>query len=534
MLERWARRKLRLRLPLRLQFVLVLVLVVSSGPSWGWWCGDATTDTHAYECRVVVGCSGSATQGSGNQAACGLDFGGDVMGTTAGWYPAGWDPSRVCGARAYYYQMTFCLPECGGGSTLVGDRCQCSNGDMWTGQGDCPNDCTLMDMDGNCLGDFCAQHPESCFDCSDHYGPNWVRDPNAADYQCCLDDDGNGLCDRDQPYPGYCADQCCDPMTDAGDGSCCLDQDGNGECDVDDSDCDAGYVLYRFNSQDDYICCEDSDSNGTCDFDEISQDCPSGYTWISGRGCVLDSEDPTCPSGQTLDQYGRCVQSVSCPEGSAMRDGVCVSDGSEACPEGTRYEAGECVSEAEATCPAGTVLRDGRCVPEDNPAGDCPEGYVRATDGSCSLPSVDGEPSDEGGPGDRSGYGSDPDGDHDGDGVPNRYDPDWGRGTSADSGGSGDESDVCESNPDLIQCQEIGSYSPGDEPEIPVDEVEMTFAPERSDSGSCPAAENLEYMGQAVVLSWQPVCDFASALRPLVLAVTGIVTLWFVARGLGS
>jgi hypothetical protein len=325
-------------------------------------------------------------------------------------------------------------------------------------------------------------------------------------------------------------------MTDAGDGTCCIDQDGDGVCDIDDDDCPAGYVLYRYNGQDDYICCEDSNGNGICDLKEVSQDCPVGYRWELGRGCVLDSEDPTCPEGQTVNQYGECVEPPSCPEGSAMRDGVCESDGSDACPEGTHYEAGVCVSDTDATCPEGTELRDGKCVAEDNPAGDCPEGYVRAADGSCSLPSGGGESSDEGGAGERSGYGSDPDADHDGDGVPNRYDPDWGKGKSVDDEkkGADEVQDPCIANPKLIQCQEVGSYSPGEEPEIPTKSIDITFEPERSHSGSCPPPENLQYMGETVELSWQPVCDLASTLRPLIMAVTAMATLWFVTRGLGS
>jgi len=49
-------------------------------------------------------------------------------------------------------------------------------------------------------------------------------------------------------------------------------------------------------------------------------------------------------------------------------------------------------------------------------------------------------------------------------------------------------------------------------------------------SGSCPAAESLSILGTEQTLSWQPVCDFATGIRPVVIAVGALSAgLWLLA-----
>lgn len=75
----------------------------------------------------------------------------------------------------------------------------------------------------------------------------------------------------------------------------------------------------------------------------------------------------------------------------------------------------------------------------------------------------------------------------------------------------------CDKYPESIGCSEYGEVT---EPEnIPTVDVGINFSPSSLGSGSCPAPQtmNLHFVG-AVQLSYQPVCDFASAVRPFFLA----------------
>ena len=82
---------------------------------------------------------------------------------------------------------------------------------------------------------------------------------------------------------------------------------------------------------------------------------------------------------------------------------------------------------------------------------------------------------------------------------------------------------MCEWAPTV--CEWIGwTQEPLDEdlpPTLPVEESgpgEWSV----SMSGACPAPVNVSVLGATVPISWQPACDLATLLRPLLIAVAGI------------
>ncbi|MDD2759936.1 MAG: virulence factor TspB C-terminal domain-related protein [Methylomonas sp.] len=83
----------------------------------------------------------------------------------------------------------------------------------------------------------------------------------------------------------------------------------------------------------------------------------------------------------------------------------------------------------------------------------------------------------------------------------------------------------CELHPDSIGCSKYG--------DIPVKEVIPTknqpimITPEFSPVGSCPAPQTIETSRGTFSLSWQPECDFATKIKPLVIAVA-----WLIAGGM--
>jgi hypothetical protein len=79
---------------------------------------------------------------------------------------------------------------------------------------------------------------------------------------------------------------------------------------------------------------------------------------------------------------------------------------------------------------------------------------------------------------------------------------------------------------------ELGPEDPPPEPEggeirfgdpvpddvtIPETTITADFAPEMSAAGSCPASPSTSVLGRQVTFSWQPTCDFASGMRPIVI-----------------
>lgn len=79
--------------------------------------------------------------------------------------------------------------------------------------------------------------------------------------------------------------------------------------------------------------------------------------------------------------------------------------------------------------------------------------------------------------------------------------------------------DLCKENPDILACSKPELDTP-DEDQVPTKNKEVSITPAGgfgSSGGSCPAGKTLKAGG--IQLSYQPVCDFMSGLRPVVIAL---------------
>lgn len=77
--------------------------------------------------------------------------------------------------------------------------------------------------------------------------------------------------------------------------------------------------------------------------------------------------------------------------------------------------------------------------------------------------------------------------------------------------------DICKDHPEASGCAEFGEHDP--EPDLQTEDRALSWVPALSAVGACPAPETATVHGQSISISWQPVCDLASGLRPVVLAV---------------
>lgn len=85
---------------------------------------------------------------------------------------------------------------------------------------------------------------------------------------------------------------------------------------------------------------------------------------------------------------------------------------------------------------------------------------------------------------------------------------------------SEERSDLCRDHPDILACQEMGE---AEEVDLEVDERQIAIQPQSGwglANASCPAdlTETL-HTGLVVRFSWSPVCQAATALRPLVIGM---------------
>lgn len=88
------------------------------------------------------------------------------------------------------------------------------------------------------------------------------------------------------------------------------------------------------------------------------------------------------------------------------------------------------------------------------------------------------------------------------------------------------ETDPCKLNPNSLMCAELGT-APGEEPinnqELPFSISPLSgFGPE---SGSCPAPHAFTVGGKAQIWEYTPVCNFMSAVRPVVIAMAWLTAI---------
>lgn len=106
-----------------------------------------------------------------------------------------------------------------------------------------------------------------------------------------------------------------------------------------------------------------------------------------------------------------------------------------------------------------------------------------------------------------------------------------------DSGGDAPPADsqqqkvMCDKYPNASGCDELGTPTDVD---LPTQTVNVALSPTLSAAGSCPAPISIPVLGKTYSLSWQPVCDFATGVRPIVLALSWLgagLFIFMVARG---
>ena len=89
-------------------------------------------------------------------------------------------------------------------------------------------------------------------------------------------------------------------------------------------------------------------------------------------------------------------------------------------------------------------------------------------------------------------------------------------------------SNICQEQPDLLQCKTLGEA--GIEPNIQNQNKGVgSITPFAGGSGSCPATVSLP---RGAAFSYAPMCNFASGVRPIVLAIAwllagGMIFAWF-------
>ena len=90
--------------------------------------------------------------------------------------------------------------------------------------------------------------------------------------------------------------------------------------------------------------------------------------------------------------------------------------------------------------------------------------------------------------------------------------------------------DFCQQNPNAAQCLEAGDASYEDIV-LPEKTIDLSFSPENifQTEGVCPQPKSVDLgaFGQ-VEFSYQPLCDFAAKLRPVLIMMTILTCAWFV------
>lgn len=80
--------------------------------------------------------------------------------------------------------------------------------------------------------------------------------------------------------------------------------------------------------------------------------------------------------------------------------------------------------------------------------------------------------------------------------------------------------ELCDIYPDVLACQKMGTIEAEPLPQSTVSVAAIT--PESGfgeGGGSCPAPRTGTVMGQQVAMTWQPMCDLADGIRPVVIAI---------------
>jgi hypothetical protein len=87
--------------------------------------------------------------------------------------------------------------------------------------------------------------------------------------------------------------------------------------------------------------------------------------------------------------------------------------------------------------------------------------------------------------------------------------------------------DPCIENPDRAGCFDAGTP---DDVSLPTEAVSMILTPVGvGNAGTCPVNKTFTHAGQTFTFNHKPICDFASAIKPLVLALAWLSAAFIVA-----
>jgi len=78
---------------------------------------------------------------------------------------------------------------------------------------------------------------------------------------------------------------------------------------------------------------------------------------------------------------------------------------------------------------------------------------------------------------------------------------------------------LCEAFPDIVACWTSGEIPAAEA--VPEETIDVTLTPVTlaGGAGSCPADIPLEIGGQSFAMSWGSVCQFATGVNPIVIAL---------------
>lgn len=91
-----------------------------------------------------------------------------------------------------------------------------------------------------------------------------------------------------------------------------------------------------------------------------------------------------------------------------------------------------------------------------------------------------------------------------------------------------EQSDLCEKHPDIVACAKMDDVKPD---QVNNEDKPLTITPESgwgNENATCPAPVTKQVAGLNLEMSWQPFCDFASGIRPVVIAMAWLSAALFV------
>lgn len=85
-----------------------------------------------------------------------------------------------------------------------------------------------------------------------------------------------------------------------------------------------------------------------------------------------------------------------------------------------------------------------------------------------------------------------------------------------------DKSDLCKDNPDIVACAKMDDVEPE---EVQNHQEQLSITPSagwESGAATCPAPVTRQVAGLTLEMQWQPFCDLATGIRPVILALAWV------------